>query len=449
MKCVTEDPFFCIQSRLFFDTIGHSFFLCLGVVVQADETDVSDDSSEQPWTPLTPDDLREVSQNLVHFNSKTVHSWVGDVRIRLPCGRPRSGLPYIALSVLGATHADLDFVGDAKAIRKPRQVKDVISGLSSGKIWTNVPAQDLALLQPDQPLEQQIREGIQHLPEVVPALLRQVIVPDAEGNDLVLTPVGGIGLSRQIMARLEKERQGRAIPKTKETKTRAKGKGKTEEVRRFWKTASNNLGGAKPQNIGLMCTVQGGPVLAGFAWYFPAPRFPSLELRKRFAVLFRRFTSPLGIKAAAAFRQALEAYEAHPGLSTERAWASLAKQEAKKAKRLAKDWQKALQDQLWQDVQKDRQGDAEQDGLPGTPSAAWTALWETGQSPESNARAWEYALSKPLLELGWLLPNLRTHAWAQGAAEELIGQWLAQMKIFTSMDVRQKLTRLVATEIMT
>lgn len=405
--------------------------------MQADDLDVSDDSPEQPWTALTPSDLVTAAQQFVHFTSKTVHSSVSDVGIRLPCGRPRAALPYVALSVLGATHADLDFTdGGAKAMRKPRQIKDLLSGVSSGKVWTDVPAQDRALLQPGQPLDQELRRGVQNLPEAVPTLLRQVIVPDADGNDLVLTPLGGLGLSRQIMARLEKERQGRPP-----------APGKTE-AKRFWRTASNNLGGAKPQNIGLMCAVQGGPALAGFAWYFPAPRFPSMVLQKRLAVLFRRFSCPLSARAAAAFRRALEAHESRPGLTHERAWTTLAKVEARKAKQLAKDWQKALQDQLWQDLQKDRRSSDDQPGPLGTPSDAWEALWEAGEAPESNARAWEYALSKPLLELGWLLPRLRTHAWAQSAAEELTNQWLSQIQAITPMDVRQKLNRLVAAEIM-
>lgn len=66
-------------------------------------------NNPKKWVSLSQEDLDTLANLFTHFNPKTVHTAVRDICIRLAHSSPRRELPYIALSTLGATHADLDF----------------------------------------------------------------------------------------------------------------------------------------------------------------------------------------------------------------------------------------------------------------------------------------------------------------------------------------------------
>lgn len=393
------------------------------------------------WTSLDEPDLEFAAAGFIHLNPKTVNSTIGDLGFRLPYGRSRRELPYIALSVLGADHRDLDFTdGGAGAIRKPRQIKDGIVGqpaglpwASSGMLWTNVPSEDVALLAEGQVLEQRLRLPLQKIPAKVPPLLRQVIVPDAKGEDLVLSPMGGLGLNRQILERLEQESQ----------KRNPEG-----GFSRFWRVAVNNLGGSKPQNLGLLGTVQGGKRLASFAWLFPAPGFPSLRIRQAVAVLFRDFNVHLTTKQAKDLRKALENHEKEPTFDTERALVSQVQKLAKALQVSSLVWRQELERQLWSDIQSDRRRHPQAHPEVKTPAQAWAAAWEEGHLPESNSAAWEYALGKDDYQLSWFFHDRRTHTWAKTAAERIAGQWLGQLRLPVSGATRSTIEKAIAREVM-
>lgn len=409
--------------------------------------DIEDGGQEQEkvkataWTPLEPQDLAFAADGFIHLNPKTVNSTIGGLGFRLPHGKTRRELPYIALSVLGADHRDLDFTeGGAAAIRKPRQIKDGVVGqpaglpwASSGVQWTNVPKNDVSVLSDGQAFENRLRQPHQLIPEKVPPLLRQVIVPDAQSQDLVLSPMGGLGLNRQILERLEKESQ-----------KRNPGGG----FSRFWRVALNNLGGSKPQNLGLMGTVQGGKRLATFAWLFPAPSFPSLRVRKAVAVLFREFKVPLAAKQAKDLRKVLEKQEADPNLTNERALLSQVRKLAKATQSASVNWRQELERQLWSDIKSDRRRDPEAHQDVNTSAQAWVGVWEEGRIPESNSAAWEYALDKGDRELSWILAERRTHGWAKDAAERVAGQWLGQLRLPVSAATRSTVEKAIAKELL-
>lgn len=393
------------------------------------------------WTPLSEEDLEFSSRNFIHLNPKTVNSAISSLGFRLPHGQSRRELPYIALSVLGAGHQDLDFTeGGAAAIRKPRQIKDGIVGQpnglpwdSSGVLWTHVPAEDVDLLAEGRVLEKRLRQAHAIVPEKVPPLLRQVIVPDAQGQDLVLSPMGGLGLNRQILERLENE---------------SKRRNPDGSFSRFWRVAVNNLGGSKPQNLGLLGTVRGGKRLATFAWLFPAPGFPSLSIRKAIAVLFRNFKVPLTATQAKDLRKAIEKHEADPGMDTGRFLLSQVRKLGKAAHLASLTWRKELEAQLWNDIKSDRRRDPQAHPDVASPAQAWAAAWKQGRIPESNSAAWEYALGKDEEELAWFFLERRTHAWAKRAAERMAGQWLGQLRLPVSGATRSTLEKAIAKEIM-
>lgn len=414
---------------------------------QATLEDVADEGNDQEkvkataWTPLEKPDLGFAAEGFIHLNPKTVNSAVSGLGFRLPHGQVRRDLPYIALSILGAGHRDLDFTeGGAAAIRKPRQIKDGIVGQpagmpwqSSGVLWTNVPANDVKVLSEGHVLETRLRQAHAIIPDKVPPLLRQVIVPDAQDQDLVLSPMGGMGLNRQILERLENE---------------SKRRNPDGSFSRFWRVAVNNLGGSKPQNLGLLGTVQGGKRLASFAWLFPAPGFPSLNIRKAVAVLFRNFKVPLTAKQAKDLRKAIEKHEADPGLATERLLLSQVRKLGKAAHLASLSWRKELEIQLWNDIKSDRRRDPQAHPDVASPAQAWAAAWEQGRIPESNSAAWECALSKDDHELAWFFPSRRTHAWARSAAERMAGQWLGQLRLPVSGATRSTVEKAIAKEIM-
>jgi len=393
------------------------------------------------WTPLEPKDLIFAAEGFIHLNPKTVNSTIGGLGFRLPHGKTRRELPYIALSTLGADHRDLDFTeGGAAAIRKPRQIKDGVVGQqaglpwnSSGVLWTKVPQKDVSILSIGQVFEENLRKPHQIIPQKVPTLLRQVILPDAQNQDLVISLMGGLGLNRQILERLEKESQRR---------------NPDGGYSRFWKVALNNLGGSKPQNLGLMGTVQGGKKLASFAWLFQAPNFPGLRIRKNVAVLFREFKVPLKAKQAKDLRKTLEKQEMEPNFTNKRALLSQVRKLTKEIKSASFNWRQELERQLWSDIKSDRRRDPESHSEVNTSTQAWEGVWKEGRIPESNNAAWEYALNKGDYELRWILAERRNHAWAKEAAERIAGQWLGQLRLPVSPATRSNVEKAIAKELL-
>lgn len=393
-------------------------------------------AKKKSWPPLAPQDLARTLDRFTHFSPKTINSTVGGIVIRLEKGKVRRDLPYIALSVLGAQHADLDFNegGAVYSAKAPRQIKDLVTGQSSGVEWENIPAADQALLAPGNTYEQALSRAHEVLPSKVPTLLRQVIVPDANGQDLVLTPIGALGLTKTIISRLEE------LSKQEGDNGKARG--------RFWRTAINNLGGSKAQNLGLIGLCAGGPRAASFAWFFPAPSFPSLHLRQRWAGMFRSFRHPLSSAEAKKLRQALERYEQSPGQDTERPLRALVRKFGKAAQKRSLDLQQSLKDQLWNDIRNDRKAGRNSHEEISSSQQAWEALWELGRVPEINTAAWEHVLSKDEQELAWILPDLRSHQWAQWAGNSLAGQWLGQIRMPISGHARSLMNKTIATEVM-
>lgn len=393
-------------------------------------------NNPKKWVSLSQEDLDTLANLFTHFNPKTVHTAVRDICIRLAHSSPRRELPYIALSTLGATHADLDFFkGGAAHLGKSRQVWDSVSGESSGCDWQDVPQDDLARLKPGQPFEQLLRQPHCVLPLEVSSLLRQVIVQDKEGNDLALTPLGALGLSHRIIDRLTSRLSLHADKKTGEL------------PRPFWRTAVNNLGGSKANNLGLIGSIRGGRRVASFAWFFPAPGFPSLRVRKNLAVLFRSFQVPLYAPQVKRLRESIEAYEAHPNMESEAKLTDVVSGLARRVQRYSLHWGEELKDQLWRDTQKDRVSNSQAEEGMDSPAAAWRALWEEGRAPESNAQAWEFLLSKGADEQAWIFPDRRTHQWAKRVSNQISGRWLAQMRMPVSDVTRHLVNKKIVQEL--
>jgi hypothetical protein len=169
-------------------------------------------------------------RNFVHFSNKVTNSNTLPGGVRLS-NTQKIVLPVVAVQTLGASAVPLDYVSNAKqAATVAKQLEAVTNGTVDA-LFIDVPADNLAIYQREYAAARNYAAEINQ--EGIAKRLRQIIVQDAEGNDVALTPLGCAGLGVVMNQRLKVERE------TFVDKERVyRGRGFLE------------LGGANPQNIG-------------------------------------------------------------------------------------------------------------------------------------------------------------------------------------------------------
>lgn len=381
-------------------------------------------------TDISSSDMQRCLDGFLHFTGKTVHSSVSNVSIRLADGHARPELPYLGLSTLGASLQELDYTeGGAGFVRKPRQIKDMITAKSSGVDWdmSKVSNNTLLALTPGGLFAQSVKLPSADLPHTVPALLRQVIVQH-NGQDISVTPIGAIGFNSMIISRLNAEKIRRESLANKANKE-------------FWGKAANILGGKKPQNIGLICAVVGGPIAAGFAWHFKAPSVPTLRLRQRLATLFRQFNQTLSSTQASELRGHLlaliEKDDSHKRYALERFLDEMGRTIVANCQI----WRASFLEQLTLDFGASV--------LPGNIKDDLINELRSGNLPERNREHWEWVQQKlddDVIYLGWLSKS-KSMQWAQMASDQLVRGWLRQLELPISTTYERMMSQHLAREI--
>lgn len=382
---------------------------------------------KKDWEPLSKEDMVFAEKYFLHLSGKAISSLVNNVGIRLPDSQPRSDLPYISLCSLGATFDDLDFnQGGAKNVTKPRQMKDLLTNKSSGveRDMAKIPEEDKFLLNQEGDFAAALKNGKNNIPKDVPPLLRQIIVKDNQLGDVSLTPIAAMGLSSRIMKALNNELNRRREEKP--------------DTKVFWGRAQNIIGGKKPQNIGLMCAVSGGPALAGFAWHFKAPGFPKPLIRKLYLSVFKPLRFDLSneqrTKLVLPLRRWLESDDLRTTIAIEGVLKSLAQDMLMRAE--------SSSNLIMSELKKDYC----RSGLV-VNSHPLECLFKDEMVPIHKEDFWYTILSKNSVEQGWLYDRLRSHTWAIDAADKLINHWVVQLKIALGSSHHKKIVAILAKEI--
>ena len=214
----------------------------------------------KPWKSFTDEVYEEVLHGLVHFSAKATNSNTPACGIRLGADH-RVSLPYVAVSTMGRIPVDYTSTGrngiNATVLA---QVSGVIDG-NVNDLFDNVP--------PEQPIKiRSLADKILPSPYeegtgAIGMRLRQLILQDADGNDLAVTPLQSAGFSEVLADRIE-QRQN-ADPSNR---------------KHYWPRAFLGIGGSNPQNVGRSVRAMSRPL------FFQAPT-ESKHIRTAFALHYK------------------------------------------------------------------------------------------------------------------------------------------------------------------
>jgi len=213
---------------------------------------------KKDWQPFPREAYETLMHGLVHFSAKTSNSNTPAFGIRLSTAG-RSELPYVAVSTMADIPADYTSTGNNGANAKMlAQVEAAIEGTTE-QTFSGAPADEITDIRN---LAASILPGaFEHSASAVSMRLRQIIVQDAAGNDLALTPLQSAGFSKVLVERV-------FVVDTAEGKHPRRHRGLL------------GVGGANPQNVGRYVRAMHRPL------YFNAPT-ENRELRVAFALHFK------------------------------------------------------------------------------------------------------------------------------------------------------------------
>jgi len=196
--------------------------------------------SLEEWVLFEPETYEKAIEGLVHFSTKAVNSNAEAGGVRLPKGEVFD-LPYISLSTIGATDVGLDYTKNAgPTARIIKQIKSVLSETADTRF--GVPSSEVELqikneicrinllpnltktkktelsnaarkaivaknqldAVPDSE-KQVIRDAMARLEgkaliDGIDCHIKQVVMPDMNGNDVTLSPLHSAGMSGAINA---------------------------------------------------------------------------------------------------------------------------------------------------------------------------------------------------------------------------------------------------------
>lgn len=214
----------------------------------------------KPWKSFGQDVYQEVMHGLVHFSAKTTNSNTPACGIRLGADRKVS-LPYLAVSTLSSVPVDYTSSGtngiNATVVAQisaaiDGKVHDLFEGAPPGV------AEEIQMLAVEM-LATPFETGI----ATIGMRLRQVIVQDAMGNDMVITPLQSAGFSSVLDDRI-----------------RLRQDADRDERKRYWRRGFLGVGGSNPQNVGRYVRAMNRPL------FFPAPT-DSRDTRAAYAIHHR------------------------------------------------------------------------------------------------------------------------------------------------------------------
>lgn len=214
----------------------------------------------KPWKSFGEAVYVEVMHGLVHFSAKTVNSNTPACGIRL--GAEVWGeLPYVAVATTGGVPVDYTSSGtNGSNATVLAQISAALAG-NTGELFEGTPSGEIETIKAltGEILSTPFETGT----DGVGMRLRQIIVQDAEGNDVALTPLQSAGLSSLLSERLEAKRQT---------------DGKEHPL--YHRRGFLGIGGSNPQNVGRHVRAMNRPL------FFAAPT-EKPDLRAAYALHHR------------------------------------------------------------------------------------------------------------------------------------------------------------------
>jgi hypothetical protein len=212
------------------------------------------------WKSFGLETYQQVMHGLVHFSAKTTNSNTPACGIRLGADKKVS-LSYLAVSTLDSVPVDYTSTGtngiNATVVA---QIAAAIEG-NAFELFEGIPpgeVEEIRMLS-DEILVTPFEIGIGTLG----MRLRQVIVQDTQGNDLVITPLQSAGFSGVLDSRI-----------------RFKQDANKEERKRYWQRGFLGVGGSNPQNVGRYVRAMNRPL------FFAAPA-ENRDTRAAYAIYHR------------------------------------------------------------------------------------------------------------------------------------------------------------------
>jgi hypothetical protein len=174
-----------------------------------EETTMAKQTKKDVWKQFSEQEYQTVMKELVHFSAKTTNSNALPIGIRLPSEAAWSG-NYVAVSTLLAKNAlVVDYFRGAnvnKASSIIKQIAAVCYG-EHAEDFIEIPEEDAAMITRLQ--ENILSQAYLAKQTRVPMRLRQIIVQNQAGEDIVLTPLQSASLSHLLQDKLRKENRFR------------------------------------------------------------------------------------------------------------------------------------------------------------------------------------------------------------------------------------------------
>lgn len=243
---------------------------------------------KQPWKSFLPETFQIALGEAVHFSGKNLNTMAqAGVRITPAQCTEVADLPYIAVSTLHSlaevpfdqgVPPNLDELRGQKMqaqLRPLRQAMDFLWGKPPEK-YEPAPEEQSKIVR--EAFEEALNTPFEQPEPEVDRRLRQIIVQDENGADLVITPLSSGGFSSILNARLLAEAANWAVVSKQLDLSRA---------RLSRPRAYLGYGGANPQNAGLHARARGQPLVFGAPCEQPEVRRAYAFHHKGFRLVIR------------------------------------------------------------------------------------------------------------------------------------------------------------------
>jgi len=209
------------------------------------------------WESFSDKRYESEINNLVHYSSKLVNS---NAHLRGVIITKETNLPYISVSSCDPDSIELDYKGSALSAKIFKQIRTVLT--DKKKVFKSIPDYEKKLIL-------KLRKSISPKDSLgdVDHQLKQIIMPDEEGNDICLTPLHSAGLSLKIND-IESEllKEINLLEKT--------------DKKKLFNRATVQFGGGKPHNVGGLIFAANSPI------YIQSP-FEDFEHKIAFSIYFK------------------------------------------------------------------------------------------------------------------------------------------------------------------
>lgn len=159
---------------------------------------------ETPWKKFSDVDKKAIRE-FSHFTSKAINSNASPFGIRLSL-EDRIDLPYVAVRTMDPDMVPVDYFHGGQTMKAFRQfswAKRKASGSEGKDLFSGAPLEDLEYI--DKALKE-MSKRFESKSSFVGLRLRQIIVQNENGEDIILTPLPSPGFSEILRSRLEEER---------------------------------------------------------------------------------------------------------------------------------------------------------------------------------------------------------------------------------------------------